>query len=70
MSSFDKALTPDQTWAVAAFVRSLISRHPMQHFGMMGMMSGASNQQERRGMMIDMPGMPGMKGMDMGMHGH
>jgi mono/diheme cytochrome c family protein len=67
MSSFDKALTPDQTWAVAAFVRSLIIRHPIQHFGMMGMMSGASNQQERRGMMIDMPG---MKGMDMGMHGH
>jgi mono/diheme cytochrome c family protein len=66
MSSFDKALSPDQTWAVAAYVRSLISRRPHQHSGMMGMMSGA-NDQERRGMMIDMPG---MTGMGMGMHGH
>ena len=65
MSSFDKALTPDQTWAVAAYVRSLISKRTRQRSGMMGMMSGATNQQERQGMMIDMPGMGGM-----GMHGH
>lgn len=76
MLSFDKALTPDQTWAVAAYVRSLISKRDQQsgaisNRGMMGpMMSGTANQQERQGMMIDMPGMSGMGGMGMGMHRH
>lgn len=71
MLSFENALTPAQTWAAAAYVRSLISKR-RQASGMMGsMMSGGTNQQERRGMMIDMPGMPGMRGMGgMGMCGH
>ena len=68
MLSFENALTPAQTWAVAAYVRSLIFRR-RQASGMMGsMMSGGANQQERKGMMIDMPGMPGMSGMSMGRH--
>jgi mono/diheme cytochrome c family protein len=68
MLSFENALTPPQTWAVAAYVRSLISKRS-QASGMMGsMMSGGANQQERKGMMIDMPGMHGMNGMSMSGH--
>ena len=68
MGSFAKTFTPDETWAVAAYVRSLIVKphqtaagaHPM-------MMGGGANEQERLGMMIDMPGMTGMHmGMGMG----
>ena len=69
MGSFARALTPDETWAVAAYVRTLIVRprqtaanatRPM-------MMGGGANEQERLGMMIDMPGMAGVH-MGMGMH--
>jgi mono/diheme cytochrome c family protein len=61
MLSFAKALTPNQTWAVAAYVRTLIFR-PHRVTGAMGstMMGGIGNQQERLGMRIDMPGMAGM----------
>jgi mono/diheme cytochrome c family protein len=70
MLSFANALTPAQTWALAAHVRTLIAR-PSQTAGTAPpMMGGGPNHQERLGMMIDMPGMAGMgmgSGMGMGM---
>ncbi len=66
MLSFAKALTPNQTWAVAAYVHTLILR-PHRVTGAMGstMMGDIGNQQERLGLRIDMPGMAGMR-MGMG----
>jgi mono/diheme cytochrome c family protein len=54
MPSYADSLTPEQTWAVAAYVRSLI--------GVAADSSDAADarQQERLGMAIDMPGMAGM----------
>jgi mono/diheme cytochrome c family protein len=70
MLSFAKALTPDQAWAVAAYVRTLIiSPRPIARAMRPMMMGGSANEQERLGMIIDMPGMAGMHmgmGMDMG----
>jgi cytochrome c oxidase cbb3-type subunit 2 len=61
MLSFARALTNDQSWAAAAYVRTFITR-PNRSMGMMGSMmaGGGGNDQERKGMMIDMPGMAGM----------
>ena len=55
MPSYADSLTPDQTWAVAAYVRSLIGS-PTEVAA-----SVEVRQQERLGMMIDMPGMAGMR---------
>ncbi len=68
MLSFAKALTPDQTWAVTAYVRTLIVRpRPTAKAMRPMMMGGGANEQERLGMIIDMPGMAGMHmGMGMG----
>jgi len=66
MPSFAQALTPDQTWAIAAYIRTLIVR-PRQPAEAMQPMTTDSRgyEQQRLGMMIDMPGMAGMHlGMD------
>lgn len=61
MPSYDGALTPHDTWALAAYVRSLVAERPKS--GMMcPMMGGDADPQERLGMMIDMPGMPSSMG--------
>jgi mono/diheme cytochrome c family protein len=62
MLSFARALTDEQSWAVAAYLRTLI-RRPNQTGGMMSSMmaGGVGNGQERKGMMIDVPGMAGMR---------
>ncbi len=62
MPSFASALTPDETWALAAFVRTLVRSRPRGTGRMGPMMGGAVEPEERLGMMIDMPGMPGMRG--------
>ena len=67
MLSFAKALRPDQTWAVVAYVRTLIVRPSPAKAMQPMMMGGSANEQERLGMVIDMPGMAGMHmGMGMG----
>jgi mono/diheme cytochrome c family protein len=54
MLSFEKALTPDESWALAAYVRSLIVGR-----GQSPATASANEaiRQQRLGMMIDMPGM-------------
>lgn len=58
MPSYDGALTPADTWALAAYVRSLIEERPADEGMMCPMMGGNADPQESLGMMIDMPGMP------------
>jgi cytochrome c oxidase cbb3-type subunit 2 len=62
MLTFGRTLTSEQSWAVAAYVRTFIAR-PARSMGMMGpmMAGGGANDQERKGMMIDMPGMAAMR---------
>jgi mono/diheme cytochrome c family protein len=66
MLSAANALTPEQTWALAAYIQSLASlptyaarSNTMERMGRM--MGITANSQEQRGMMIDMPGMAGMR---------
>jgi cytochrome c oxidase cbb3-type subunit I/II len=59
MPSYADSLTPDQTWAVAAYVRSLDGTPADSGT------STVARQQERLGMTIDMPG---MGEMHMGRH--
>jgi hypothetical protein len=54
MPSYAESLAPDQTWAVAAYVRSLVGSSAN------ATASQEVHQQERIGMAIDMPGMAGM----------
>ncbi len=54
MLSYGDSLTPDQTWAVAAYVRSLIAVPANSSPAI------DARQQERLGMAIDMPGMAEM----------
>ena len=54
MPSYAESLTPEQTWAVAAYVRSLIGS-PADPT-----VANEPRQQERMGMAIDMPGMASM----------
>ncbi len=64
MPAWGTALSPDETWALAAYVRRLLSRpQPGPAMGC-PMMTGSADRQEQAGMMIDMPGMP-MGGMRM-----
>jgi len=65
MPTYADSLTSNQTWALAAYVRSLVRTHrreTAQLTGMMGMMMGGKDPQESLGMGIDMPGMPMMRG--------
>lgn len=67
MGSYAKALTPDETWAVAAHVRTFVPKKQAGPDGMTcPMMGGNTDSEEHLGMMICMPGMPrGMPGMPM-----
>jgi cytochrome c oxidase cbb3-type subunit 2 len=57
MPSYSDSLTADQTWAVAAYVRSLIAS-PSEEKGETSLdVAAAARNQEHTGMMIDMPGM-------------
>jgi len=55
MPSYANSLSPDQSWAVAAYVRSLSATGPLENEA-----ATSARQQERLGMGIDMPGMAGM----------
>lgn len=55
MPSYADSLTTEQTWAVAAYVRSLITKPAPG--AVSTAMALAARRQERIGMMIDMPGM-------------
>lgn len=50
MPSYANSLTSDQTWAIAAYVHSLVGSTPSA-------MAVEARRQEHMGMMIDMPGM-------------
>jgi mono/diheme cytochrome c family protein len=57
MPSYADSLTADQTWAIAAYVRSLIAS-PSQDGGATSLeIATAARGQEHTGMMLDMPGM-------------
>jgi len=54
MLSFEKALTADESWALAAYVRSLIG---VRGHSPATASANEAIRQQRLGMMIDMPGM-------------
>ncbi len=57
MPSYAESLTPDQTWAVAAYVRSFLNaKAPLKDPSTLARIAEA-HRQEHTGMMIDMPGM-------------
>ncbi len=58
MPSYAESLSGADTWALAAYVRSLVREPPVDGGMMCMMMGGDADAQERLGMMIDMPGMP------------
>ncbi len=55
MPSYANSFSVDQTWAVAAYVRSLSAGGPVESVS-----ATKAREQERVGMAIDMPGMVGM----------
>lgn len=57
MPSYADSLTAKQTWAIAAYVRSLIDKPSLDGGMPISALAGAVRRQERTGMMIDMPGM-------------
>lgn len=57
MPSYASSLSEDQTWAVAAYVRSLIAKPGTDGSATPSDAAIQARQQERIGMMIDMPGM-------------
>ncbi len=57
MPSYTDSLTPAQTWAIAAYVRSRIGKHSPDESAPPSAMAAEARQQEHLGMMIDMPGM-------------
>lgn len=57
MPSYADSLSVDQTWAIAAYVRSLIARPGAAGGPTPSAMAAEARRQERIGMMIDMPGM-------------
>jgi len=57
MPSYADSLTADQTWALAAYVRSLITRRGSYETATSSAMASEAQRQERLGMMIDMPAM-------------
>ena len=61
MPSYEDSLTPDQSWAVAAFVASLVGRYPEPGSEMSSVAGGEERRQERLGLRIDMPGMGAMQ---------
>jgi mono/diheme cytochrome c family protein len=54
MPSYVDSLTPEQTWAVAAYVRSLLGTQAEADA------AKEARREELLGMQIDMPGMAGM----------
>ncbi len=60
MPSYEDSLTSDQTWAVAAFVVSLVGRYPEPGNAMSSVAGGEGRRQERLGLRIDMPAMGAM----------
>ena len=57
MPSYADSLTPDQTWAIAAYVRSFTTvKDPLKDPSALSRIVEA-RRQEQTGMMIDMPGM-------------
>ncbi len=57
MPSYADSLTPDQTWAIAAYVRSLLGKHGPDQSPAPSAIAAEARRQEHLGMMIDMPGM-------------
>jgi mono/diheme cytochrome c family protein len=57
MPSYADSLTLDQTWAIAAYVRSLVGKHGANESSPRSTIAIEARQQEHLGMMIDMPGM-------------
>ena len=57
MPSYADSLSSDQTWAIAAFIRSLIGKPASDEMARSSMAATEARRQERMGMMIDMPGM-------------
>ena len=57
MPSYADSLTTDQTWAVGAYVQSLISNPAVNGSTPLSDIARKARSQERIGMMIDMPGM-------------
>ena len=57
MPSYAASLSTDQTWAVAAYVRSLIAKPSLGGNATPSAIALKARQQEHLGMMIDMPGM-------------
>jgi len=57
MPSYADSLTADQTWAVAAYVRSLMVKSKPSKRVPLSPVAGEARRQERMGLMIDMPGM-------------
>jgi len=57
MPSYASSLKADQTWAIAAYVRSLIAKRRPGVSVTPSAMAVDARRQERIGMMIDMPGM-------------
>lgn len=54
MPSYADSLSVEQTWAIAAYVRSLVGKHGT---GEASAIATEARRQEHLGMMIDMPGM-------------
>jgi mono/diheme cytochrome c family protein len=57
MPSYAESLTDHQTWAIAAYVRSLIAKPGREEGAQPSATVAEAQRQERMGMMIDMPGM-------------
>ncbi len=60
MPSYANSLTNNQTWAIAAYVRSLIHKPADGGDATLSVIAVQARRQERMGMMIDMPGMARM----------